>query len=282
MRRPYAVLLTIVFLFSVVYTSCTDKVGNTGDFGFERVQINKTTHLFGDTAKPGTNIIINFTYIDKSSDNALKDSLNSYFTSASFDEKYIHDDVTEVAEHYALNYINEYRQDLEPMFLEDVKSKEDSQTVASWYSYYKKIESQIDFYEKDLLVYRIDKSDYTGGAHGMYMSIFLNFDLKHNTQLTLDDIFIGNYQDLLSDLLWSQLVVDQKVNTRAELEDMGYGSTGDLIPVENFYLTKEGITFYYNVYEFTPYVMGPVEITLPYPLVEHVLGNNHVINWLKK
>lgn len=282
MKKQYVSLLAIILITCGIYMSCTDKTSDVGAFEFERVQINKTAHLFGDTTKPGTNIIIDFTYISKSSDDALKDSLNTYILSACFGDKYMDENIREVAELYAQNYISEYRQDLEPMFIEDQKNKENSEAIASWYSYYKGIESQVKFYEKDLLVYRIDFNEYTGGAHGMYTSTFLNFDIKNMHQLVLDDIFIGDYQETLSDLLWNQLMADQKVKTRTELEDMGYGSTGDLIPTENFYLSKKGITFYYNVYEFTPYVMGAVEITLPYAAMEHILGDDSIINWLKR
>ena len=271
MKKPFVNLLVIMFLTSGICTSCTDKTNKTGDFKFESVQINKTAHLFGDTTKPGTNIIIDFTYISKSSDRELKDSLNAYILSACFGDRYADENIREIPELYAQNYISDYRQDLEPMFAEDQKNKEDNESVASWYSYYKGVESRVTFYEKDLLVYRIDFNEYTGGAHGMYTSLFLNFDLKNMHQLVLDDIFTGDYRDTLSDLLWNQLMADQNVKTRAELENMGYGSTGDLIPTENFYLGKEGVTFYYNVYEFTPYVMGAVEITLPYAAIKHLM-----------
>jgi hypothetical protein len=272
MKKQYVSLLAITLSVCGVYTSCIDKTNKTGDFEFECIQINKTAHLFGDTTKPGTNIIIDFTYISKSSDNKLKDSLNVSILSACFGDKYVDEDIREIPELYAQNYISEYRQDMEPMFVEDQKNKEDDESIASWYSYYKGVEGQVKFYEKDLLVYRVDFNEYTGGAHGMYTSIFLNFDLKNIHQLVLDDIFIDNYQNTLSDLLWNQLVIDQNVKTRTELENMGYGSTGDLIPTENFYLGKEGVTFYYNVYEFTPYVMGAVEITLPYATIEHLMN----------
>ena len=271
MKKPFVNLLVIMFLTSGICTSCTDKTNKTGDFKFESVQINKTAHLFGDTTKPGTNIIIDFTYISKSSDRELKDSLNAYILSACFGDRYADENIREIPELYAQNYISDYRQDLEPMFAEDQKNKEDNESVASWYSYYKGVESRVTFYEKDLLVYGIDFNEYTGGAHGMYTSLFLNFDLKNMHQLVLDDIFTGDYRDTLYDLLWNQLMADQNVKTRAELENMGYGSTGDLIPTENFYLGKEGVTFYYNVYEFTPYVMGAVEITLPYAAIKHLM-----------
>ena len=60
---------------------------------------------------------------------------------------------------------------------------------------------------------------------------------------------------------------------KQELEDMGYVTTGDLTPTENFYLSKDGITFYYNVYDIAPYVMGPVKITLPYEMMQHLLSD---------
>lgn len=282
MKKQYVSLVAIILSACGIYTSCTDKMNNTGAFEFDRVQINKTAHLFGDTTKPGTNIIVDFTYINKSSDQQLMDTINAYILSACFGDRYTGENIREVADLYAQNYISEYRQDLEPMFLEDQKNKENNESIASWYSYYKGIESKVNFYEKDLLVYRIDFNEYTGGAHGMYASTFLNYDLKNVHQLTLDDIFIGDYQDALSDLLWNQLMADQKVQTRTELEDMGYGSTGDLIPTENFYLSKKGITFYYNVYEFTPYMMGPVEIALPYEAIAHILGHDPIVDELKR
>ena len=58
---------------------------------------------------------------------------------------------------------------------------------------------------------------------------------------------------------------------------MGYTSTGDLEPTENFYLSEKGITFYYNIYEIAPYVMGPVEITLPYEIMSHLLSDDTMV-----
>src|SRR3712207_8611294 len=51
----------------------------------------------------------------------------------------------------------------------------------------------------------------------------------------------------LTELIWNQLMADNRVTTREALEDLGYGSTGEIIPVENFYLDTKGITFHYNV-----------------------------------
>ena len=132
-----------------------------------------------------------------------------------------------------------------------------------------------------LLVYRIDYNEYTGGAHGIYMSTFLNLDLKTLSPIRLDDLFEGDYKEALTDLLWKQLMADNNVSTRQELEDMGYATTGDLEPIENFYLDPTGITFYYNVYDITPYSMGPVKVTIPFAMMEHLLGSNPILGELK-
>lgn len=169
--------------------SCHDKMNkNTGALQFDSIQVNETAHLFNDTAKPACNIIINFAYPVKSSDEMLKDSLNAYFISVCFGDKYIGEKPEAVVKQYAKNYIDEYRHDQEPMYAEDEKNKESDAVVGAWYSYYKSIESHVQLYEKDLLVYRVDYNEYTGGAHGMYMSTFLNMDLTLMRPLRLDDI----------------------------------------------------------------------------------------------
>ena len=264
MKKQYVSLLAIILSVSGFLFSCHDKMNkNTGALQFDSIQVNKTAHLFNDTAKPACN------------------SLNTYFISACFGDKYIGEKPEEVVKQYTENYISEYRRDLEPMYTEDEKDKEDESSIGAWYSYYKGIESHVQLYDKDLLVYRIDYNEYTGGAHGIYMATYLNMDLTLMRPLRLDDIFVGDYKDALTDLIWNQLMADNKVTTHEALEDMGYASTGDIAPTENFYLSKEGITFYYNVYDITPYSMGPVKVTIPFAMMEHLLGSNPILGELK-
>ena len=282
MKKQYVSLLAIMVAVSGFLFSCGDKMNkNTGSLEFDSIQVNETAHLFSDTARPACNLVIDFTYPVKASDELLKDTLNKYFISACFGEKYIGENPKEVVKQYTEAYIREYRRDLEPMYLEDEKDKKDESSIGAWYSYYKGIESHVQLYEKNLLVYRIDYNEYTGGAHGIYMTTFLNMDLGLMRPLRLDDVFVGEYQEPLTDLIWNQLMADNEAKTRAELGDMGYGSTGEIAPTENFYLDKDGVTFYYNVYDITPYAMGPVTVSIPFQMLEHMLGSNPVVGELK-
>lgn len=284
MKKQYVSLLAILLSVSGILFSCHDKMNkNTGALEFDSIKVNKTAHLFNDTAKPACNIVINFAFPVKSSDKMLQDSLNAYFISASFGPEYIGMKPEEVVKQYAQNYIDDYKRDLEPMYNEAKKdsTEEDETSTGAWYSYYKSIETNVQLYEKDLLVYRIYYNEYTGGAHGMYMTTYLNMDLTLMRPLKLDDIFVGDYKEALTDLIWSQLMTENKVTSHEALEDLGYGSTGDIAPTENFYLSKDGVTFFFNVYDIAPYSMGPVKVTIPFAMMEHLLGSNPILGDLK-
>lgn len=266
---------------SIFFFSCGNKMNkNTGSLEFDSIQVNETAHLFGDTAKPACNLVINFTFASQSSDPRLKDSLNTYFLSVCLGDKYLAMQPEEAVNEYTRKYISDYRSDLEPLYQKE--SNDSSSDVGAWYSYYKYIQSHVQFYAKDLLIYRYRYEEYTGGAHGIYMTSFLNIDLRTLSPIRLDNLFAEGYEEALTDLLWNQLMAMHKVTSREELEEMGYASTGELAPTENFYLSKEGITFYYNVYDIAPYVMGAIEISLPWEMLQHLLKEDlTIINSVK-
>ncbi|WP_373840593.1 DUF3298 and DUF4163 domain-containing protein [Bacteroides heparinolyticus] len=278
MKKQTVSLLVFLLATSSYFSSCNNTVNkNTGALEFDSIRVNETSHLFGDTAKPACNLIVRFTYAAKSSDIKLRDSLNSFLVSAFFGDKYINMKPEEAIKKYTEKYINDYRNDLEPMYKKDEQEQEEGMNLEGWYSFYRSVEGRVKNYFKHLLVYRIDYNEYTGGAHGIYMATFLNMDLHTLSPVRLDDLFANDYKEALTDLLWNQLMADNKVKTRQELEDIGYATTGELVPTENFYLTPQGITFYYNVYDIAPYVMGPIEITLPYEIMQHLLKDDCMV-----
>ena len=237
MKKQTVSLLVLLLAASGFFFSCGNTVNkNAYALEFDSIQVNETVHLFGDTAKPACNLILNVAYASQSSDVRLKDSLNAFFLSTCFGDKYMAMTPEEAVKKYTEKYVGDYRNDLEPMYKKDEEDKQDEQSIGAWYSYYKGIESHVQLCNTLILTYRIDYNEYTGGAHGIYMSTFLNLDLKTLSPIRLDDLFEGDYKEALTDLLWKQLMADNNVSTRQELEDMGYATTGDLEPIENFYL----------------------------------------------
>lgn len=281
MKKQTVTQLIFLLTTSFFFFSCGNNMNkNKGALEFDSIQVNETAHLFGDTAKPACNLVINLSFASQSSDARLKDSLNTYFISVCLGDKYITMQPEEAVNEYTRKYISDYRSDLEPLYQKE--SNDSSSDVGAWYSYYKYVQSHVQFYAKDLLIYRYRYEEYTGGAHGIYMTSFLNIDLRTLSPIRLDNLFAEGYEEALTDLLWNQLMAMHKVTSREELEEMGYASTGELAPTENFYLSKEGITFYYNVYDIAPYVMGAIEISLPWEMLQHLLKEDlTIINSVK-
>ena len=202
MKKQTVSLLVLLLAASGFFFSCGNTVNkNAYALEFDSIQVNETVHLFGDTAKPACNLILNVAYASQSSDVRLKDSLNAFFLSACFGDKYMAMTPEEAVKKYTEKYVGDYRNDLEPMYKKDEEDKQDEQSIGAWYSYYKGIESHVQLCNTLVLTYRIDYNEYTGGAHGIYMSTFLNLDLKTLSPIRLDDLFEGDYKEALTDLL---------------------------------------------------------------------------------
>ena len=172
MKKQTVSLLVLLLAASGFFFSCGNTVNkNAYALEFDSIQVNETVHLFGDTAKPACNLILNFAYASQSSDVRLKDSLNTFFLSACFGDKYMAMTPEEAVKKYTEKYVGDYRNDLEPMYKKDEEDKQDEQSIGAWYSYYKGIESHVQLCNTLMLTYRIDYNEYTGGAHGIGFSI---------------------------------------------------------------------------------------------------------------
>ena len=121
----------------------------------------------------------------------LKDSLNAFFLSACFGDKYMAMTPEEADKKITAKYVGDYSNALEPMYKKDEEDKQDEQSIGAWYSYYKGIESHVQLCNTLILTYRIDYNEYTGGAHGNLMSTFHTHDLKTQSDITLGTLFAG-------------------------------------------------------------------------------------------
>lgn len=123
------------------FFSCGNTVNkNAYALEFDSIQVNETVHLFGrhSPSRPATSSF-NVAYASQSSDVRLKDSLNAFFLSACFGDKYMAMTPEEAVKKYTEKYVGDYRNDLEPMYKKDEEDKQDEQSIGAWYSYYKGI-----------------------------------------------------------------------------------------------------------------------------------------------
>lgn len=113
-----------------------------------------------------------------------------------------------------------------------------------------------------LVTYVITRSSYLGGAHGMYGTECRNYTLSDGYQLTLADLFSEEQRQRIDARIRAQLYGEYGVQNDEQLAERGFFPEY-IAATDNFLITEQGLTFYYNPYDIGCYAQGPVEVTLP-------------------
>lgn len=126
--------------------------------------------------------------------------------------------------------------------------------------------------DNDLLSIRQEWYSYSGGAHGNYGASNYAINLKTGKRIKLEDLFQKGSQSALSEIVEQKILEQQRkfIGERATLQDAGF-FVEEIKPTENFYLTKKGIGFYYSPYEIAPYVIGAIEVFVPFSDCKHLM-----------
>lgn len=112
-----------------------------------------------------------------------------------------------------------------------------------------------------LLCYVITRTSYTGGAHGIYDMECYNYSLAGGYEITTADLFTETQLEQLDRMIREDLYRQYGVRSDEELKTKGFFP--EYIGVtENFLVTPEGITFYYNPYDIGCYALGSVEVSV--------------------
>ncbi len=123
------------------------------------------------------------------------------------------------------------------------------------------------FESKDIVTFRIDVDSYTGGAHGNYVTRYLNYRTEDGAAVTLSDVFADTVQ--LKKALLTALRKQKSLNEDTDLGEAGFFLENNEIPLsENFGFTKTGFVFHFDPYIIAPFSMGSIEIDLPRGMVK--------------
>ena len=141
-----------------------------------------------------------------------------------------------------------------------------SQTLHGWF---KEQNCDIILNVPGFLTLRNRINEYTGGAHGMYIELWSNYDIRLHQTLSLED--------LIQDTTALKEITESYFRKQEGLADTSsYGNDyffedETFVLADNFGLTKSGLLFYYNLYEIKPYVAGPTELLIPYQALRNIL-----------
>lgn len=115
----------------------------------------------------------------------------------------------------------------------------------------------------DMISYQGYVFGYSGGAHGMDAISCMTFDMETGDVISNDDLFVEGYEDRLTSSL--------RANLLCTVDDVEMLFEKDILPHDNFYLTAQGITYIYQRYEIGPYVLGIIEVTIPWKEIKDIL-----------
>jgi hypothetical protein len=111
---------------------------------------------------------------------------------------------------------------------------------------------------------------FTGGAHGLESQDFFSMDVKTGKLLKKEDLFVEGSEQELSRLLTAKLHEQDGIKMGSKLSESGY-FVDEIKPNDNFYLTGNGIGFFYNHYEIAPYSNGFTDIFLTFSELKSIL-----------
>ncbi|NLU52519.1 MAG: DUF3298 and DUF4163 domain-containing protein [Clostridiaceae bacterium] len=117
-----------------------------------------------------------------------------------------------------------------------------------------------------------DIYEFTGGAHGNTTRKGSTWDMKKNTMITLDSLFVKNWDYKLFILRYVEADAKRKmIMGKGNFFDDLEKNLAKYFDEKNFYLTEEGLAIFYPLYTIAPYSDGIHVFIIPYPLFgEHL------------
>jgi hypothetical protein len=244
-----------------------------GSLPFSCYTLNSKSYLKkgkgAEKNSPKAEIKLVLLYPDLPASNPLKDSLD--FTIS----KYLYTDTVPFKNPELLlkDITNEFFDSYHEAF-DGVKMNESSAS----FNWEEIVSMEICYNERDIASLKIDKYAFTGGAHGIKISQYIVCDLKHNRHLMLKDIMQEDYEARLNDILNEKLRKLNGIKPEEKLKESGFFDER-IETSENFYINKDGIGFFYNLYHIAPYSAGSTELFLTFNELKEILDPGSSFFW---
>ncbi|MDH2997293.1 hypothetical protein A1D22_06360 [Pasteurellaceae bacterium LFhippo2] len=149
-------------------------------------------------------------------------------------------------------------------FINDAKEEKPIGLSRSVDSYYLGQRNNIVFFSQS-------HNSYYGGAHGMYYTRYLNFDVNKKELITLNSLVPPKNQAKLRELLWESYINDRQLQEG----EAPYAEKSDFRISEEFFFSPYGITFVYPPYELGPFAEGEIEVPLYFHQLNELLNSDY-------
>jgi len=250
-------------------TSYAQSIYRENSVRYPGIEEVRTYHLYNKKSNPACSLKINFFYPEIYLNKEMSEMLQNYFIKSFFGQEYVGQAPKDVVKAYSKAYEEQYKEVFEKsgMYKNEVdrasKNGDEIQNFASLYIFEKTMRNTILFNSGNVISQVVNIYEYTGGAHGFSSTQGMVLDINTGKEIKYEDIFYENTEEAISALLLSALMEERKYTSLQALMDAGF-DFDILHPSSNFVADDKGITFIYNPYELGAYVLGVIEIVVPY------------------
>lgn len=162
------------------------------------------------------------------------------------------------------------------MYLEEINGLVEDMVTASGSSFDYEQASYLQPYIVDDAYIIMAQTDflYRGGAHGIYYTQYYNYSNSLKKILTLADIIDPKFERNIQEVIRKTISIKYHIPFGEPLthaEGSVFISDNVTMP-DNFSICREGIIFYYGVYELTPYGYGQFEILVPFDALKDYMN----------
>lgn len=131
--------------------------------------------------------------------------------------------------------------------------------------------SSVKYMSEDVVVVQLDSYIFTGGAHGISTTQYLNWLPKTDKLLTLEAMLVPGKASAYEEALKKQHALWLKKNPLAKDDPTAYAKLWPFVPSENVALLENGLAVTYDPYVLAPYSSGKPTIYIPYRELKGIL-----------
>ena len=131
--------------------------------------------------------------------------------------------------------------------------------------------ASVKFQSEEVIVIQLDSYIFTGGAHGISTTQYLNWLPKTDKLLTLETMLLPGQAQAFEGALKKQHALWLKKNELAKKDPEGYNKLWPFEPSDNVALLENGLAVTYDPYLLAPYSFGKPTIYIPFRELKGIL-----------
>jgi hypothetical protein len=246
MGRVVLIFILSVSIFTACYNSGEKKEQRTDTLNYTIYKAESTSAFKRNASDTvGTYAVVTYPNFTQGGDTAYINKLITYELIKEFKGNDMVVGITDAVAAFVMRY--------------DSMAKADKSNSPYWN---RQINVKVVYQQYPYVSLATEFTEFTGGAHGMYGTNYINFDREKNKAISLNDLFEeAKIAELTKQA--EQIFRTQEGLTEGQDYSGYFFENGKFVLPANFSIRKGGLLFQYGLYEIKPYVSGITEIFVP-------------------